>query len=128
MRKEDGRAIPNFISQALKGEPVTVYGDGSQTRSFCYITDLIDGIYRLMNSDLNEPVNIGNPNEMTLLALAKKIIELTKSKSKIEYRPLPKDDPKVRRPDITKAKKLLGWQPTIGLEEGLKKTIEYFKD
>ena len=127
MRANDGRAIPNFIDQALKNEPVTVYGDGSQTRSFCYVSDLIDGIYRLMQSKLNEPVNIGNPNEMTLLELAKKIIALTNSKSKIEYNPLPVNDPKVRRPDITKAKKELSWQPEVPLDEGLTTTINWFK-
>ena len=127
MREHDGRAIPNFIDQAIKGEPVTVYGDGLQTRSFCYVSDLIDGIYKLMQSSLNEPVNIGNPNEMTLLDLAKKIIQLTSSKSNIEYRPLPVNDPKVRRPDITKAKKELNWNPEIALDDGLKKTIEWFK-
>ena len=127
MRSHDGRAIPNFIDQALKGEPVTVYGDGSQTRSFCYVSDLIDGIYKLMNSDLNEPVNIGNPNEMTLLDLAKKIIELTGSKSRIEYKPLPINDPKVRRPDIAKAKSKLDWQPKVALDEGLKTTVNWFR-
>ena len=127
MRDHDGRAIPNFIDQALKGEPVTVYGDGSQTRSFCCVSDLIDGIYKLMNSDLNEPVNIGNQNEMTLLELAKKIIELTGSKSRIEYKPLPINDPKVRRPDIAKAKSKLDWQPKVALDEGLKTTVNWFK-
>ena len=127
MRDHDGRAIPNFIDQAIKGEPVTVYGDGLQTRSFCYVSDLIEGIYKLMQSSLNEPVNIGNPNEMTLLDLAKKIIQLTYSKSNIEYKPLPVNDPKVRRPDITKAKKELNWNPEIALDDGLKKTIEWFK-
>ena len=127
MRDHDGRAIPNFIDQAIKGEAVTVYGDGLQTRSFCYVSDLIEGIYKLMQSSLNEPVNIGNPNEMTLLDLAKKIIQLTYSKSNIEYKPLPVNDPKVRRPDITKAKKELNWNPEIALDDGLKKTIEWFK-
>ena len=127
MREQDGRAIPNFIDQALKNEPITVYGDGSQTRSFCYVTDLIAGIYKLMQSDLNEPVNIGNPNEMTLLDLARKVIELTGSKSPIEYKPLPEDDPKVRRPDITKAKKELAWQPMVSLNDGLKTTINWFE-
>ena len=127
MRDHDGRAIPNFIDQALKGEAVTVYGDGSQTRSFCYVTDLIDGIYKLMHSSLNEPVNIGNPNEMTLLELAEKIIQLTGSKSKIEYKPLPINDPKVRRPDIAKAKKELNWQPVVALNDGLKTTINWFE-
>jgi dTDP-glucose 4,6-dehydratase len=127
MRKQDGRAIPNFIDQALKDKPLTVYGNGSQTRSFCYITDLIDGIYKLMHSNLNEPVNLGNPNEMTVLELAKKIIELTDSRSNIIYETLPVDDPKVRRPDITKAKRELHWEPQVGLKEGLSNTIEWFK-
>ena len=127
MRDHDGRAIPNFIDQALKNEPLTVYGDGLQTRSFCYVTDLIAGIYKLMLSDLNEPVNIGNPNEMSLLSLAKKIIELTGSKSVIEYKSLPTDDPKVRRPDITKAQAQLGWQPVVSLDDGLENTIDWFK-
>ena len=126
MRGHDGRAIPNFIDQALKNEPITIYGDGSQTRSFCYVTDLISGIYKLMQSSLNEPTNIGNPNEMTILQLAEKIIQLTNSKSKIEYKPLPIDDPKVRRPDISKAKSKLNWQPVINLDMGLVKTIDYF--
>ena len=128
MRDHDGRAIPNFIDQALKNEPLTVYGDGLQTRSFCYVTDLIAGIYKLMLSDLNKPVNIGNPNEMSLLSLAKKIIELTNSKSTIEYKPLPTDDPKVRRPDITKAKARLDWQSVVSLDDGLKKTIDWFSN
>lgn len=128
MRDHDGRAIPNFIDQALKGEPLTVYGDGSQTRSFCYVTDLIAGIYKLMQSSLNEPVNIGNPNEMKLIGLAKKVIELTNSKSVIEYKPLPTDDPKVRKPDIAKAKKELNWKPKVKLEQGLKNTIDWFKN
>ncbi|MFH1645667.1 MAG: UDP-glucuronic acid decarboxylase family protein [Candidatus Omnitrophota bacterium] len=127
MRNHDGRAIPNFIDQALKGEPITIYGDGSQTRSFCYVTDLIDGIYRLMESDLHQPVNIGNPTEMTILELARKIIKLTGSASSIVYKGLPKDDPKVRRPDITRATKELHWQPEISLDDGLKKTIAWFK-
>ena len=126
MRNHDGRAIPNFIDQALKNEPLTVYGDGLQTRSFCYVTDLIAGIYKLMLSNLNEPVNIGNSNEMSLLSLAKKIIELTGSKSVIEYKSLPTDDPKVRRPDIAKAKAQLGWQSVVSLDDGLKKTIDWF--
>lgn len=127
MRSHDGRAIPNFIDQALKGEPITVYGNGSQTRSFCYVTDLIDGIYRLMRSDLCQPVNIGNPFEMTILELAQKIIELTGSSSIIDYKNLPKDDPKVRRPDITLAAAKLNWQPKVTLDEGLKNTIGWFK-
>lgn len=127
MRENDGRAIPNFINQALKNEPITVYGDGSQTRSFCYVSDLIDGIYKLLMSKEHDPVNIGNPNEMTLLKLARTIIKLTNSKSKIVHRPLPVDDPKVRRPDIKKARNILKWQPKVGLEKGLSATIAYFK-
>ena len=126
MRKNDGRAIPNFINQALKNKDVTVYGDGKQTRSFCFVSDLIEGIYLLSQSNIHEPVNIGNPDEWTIVELAKKIIELTKSKSKIVYKDLPKDDPKVRQPDITKAIKLLKWKTKIKLEEGLKETIEWF--
>jgi dTDP-glucose 4,6-dehydratase len=127
MRLRDGRAVPAFMSQALRDEDVTVFGDGTQTRSFCYISDLVDGIIRLMLSDLNEPVNIGNPAEMTIEEIAKVIIEMTGSKSKIVYRPLPTDDPKVRKPDITKARTLLGWEPKVPLREGLTKTIEYFR-
>ena len=127
MRKNDGRAIPTFINQALNNEDITVFGDGSQTRSFCYVSDLIDGIYKLLMSKANEPVNLGNPTEMTVAALAKEIIELTKSKSKIVFKPLPVDDPKIRRPDITKAKRLLNWSPKVSLEEGLQKTISFFK-
>ena len=127
MRHADGRAIPNFITQALNGEPLTVYGDGTQTRSFCFISDLIGGLARLMESPLNEPVNLGNSTEMALLELAKKIIHLTGSKSKIEFRPLPIDDPKQRRPDISKAKKFLKWEPLVSLEEGLHLTIEDFR-
>jgi len=127
MREHDGRAIPNFISQALNNKPITVYGSGLQTRSFCYISDLIDGIYRLLLSNEHNPVNIGNPNEMTLLALAKIIIKLTGSRSKIVFKPLPTDDPKVRRPNISKAKKLLKWQPKVDLETGLIRTINYFR-
>lgn len=128
MRKNDGRAIPNFIDQALHNYPITVYGKGSQTRSFCYVSDLINGIYKLMLSNLNTPTNIGNPNELSILGLAKVIIKLTKSKTKIVYKPLPNDDPKQRRPDISKAKKLLGWQSKVGLEKGLNATIEWFKE
>lgn len=126
MRANDGRVVPNFISQALNGEDITVYGNGSQTRSFCYVSDLVEGIYRLMISDCTDPVNIGNPAEMSVLDFAKVIIEMTGSKSKIIYEDLPIDDPKVRRPDITKAKKLLGWEPKVELREGLRQTIEYF--
>ncbi len=127
MRINDGRAVPTFISQALNGEDITVFGDGSQTRSFCYVSDLVEGIYRLMMSDESEPVNIGNPNEMTVFQLAERILKKTGSKSKIIFKPLPVDDPKQRRPDISKAKKLLKWEPVVSLEEGLDKTIEYFK-
>ncbi len=127
MRKKDGRVVPTFISQALANEPLTVFGDGSQTRSFCYVSDMIEGIYKLTLSDVNEPINLGNPQEMSILDFAKKIIELTKSKSKIVYKPLPKDDPKVRRPDISKAKKLLNWKPKVSLEEGLERTINWFR-
>jgi dTDP-glucose 4,6-dehydratase len=127
MRVEDGRAIPAFLSQALKNEDVTVFGDGSQTRSLCYVSDLIDGICRLMMSDVVDPVNIGNPREMTIRELAEAIIKLTGSKSRIVTRPLPIDDPKVRQPDITRARTLLGWEPRIGLEEGLKTTLAYFR-
>lgn len=127
MRKNDGRAIPNFINQALKNEPITVYGKGTQTRSFCYVTDLIEGIYLLSQSDVHEPVNLGNQSELKIIDLAKRIISLTGSKSKIVYKALPIDDPKVRQPDITKAKKLLKWKPSIKLEEGLRETIKWFQ-
>lgn len=127
IRGNDGRAIPAFISHALANKPITVFGKGSQTRSFCYISDLAEGIMRLMKSDINDPVNIGNPGEYTILQLAKEIIRLAGSKSKIVFKPLPVDDPKVRRPDITKAKRFLKWQPKVGLEEGLTRTIEWFR-
>lgn len=127
MRVNDGRAIPNFIMQALTGKPITVYGDGSQTRSFCYITDQVDGLFKLLMSGENEPVNIGNPEEIPLIDIAKEIIELTKSNSKIIFEDLPVNDPKVRQPDITKAKTILGWEPKINRRMGLEKTIEYFK-
>ncbi|MBI3026858.1 SDR family oxidoreductase [Candidatus Woesearchaeota archaeon] len=127
MRKNDGRAVPNFINQALKNEPITVYGNGKQTRSFCYISDLIDGIYKLAMSTINGPVNMGNPEEHTILEFAEKIRELAKSKSKLEFKPLPIDDPHVRCPDISKARKALNWKPKIELGEGLSKTIEWFK-
>ncbi len=127
MRIKDGRAIPNFIAQALKDEDVTVYGDGAQTRSFCYITDLVEGIYRLLMSDYNLPVNIGNPHEMTVAGMAKEIISLTGSKSRIVQMSLPEDDPKVRQPDITRAKTILGWEPRVELREGLRHTIGYFR-
>jgi dTDP-glucose 4,6-dehydratase len=127
MRVEDGRAIPAFASQALRGEDVTVFGDGSQTRSVCYVSDLIEGIYRLMLSDYALPVNIGNPEELTMLQLAREIIALTKSTSKIIYKDLPTDDPKVRQPDITKARAILGWEPKVNRAEGLARTLEYFR-
>ncbi len=128
MRKKDGRAIPNFITQVLKNEPITIYGKGDQTRSFCFVSDLIEGLYLLSQSDMHEPVNIGNPVELKIIDLAKKIIKLTGSKSKIVYKELPKDDPKVRQPDIKRAKELLKWNPKIRLEEGLKETIKWFKE
>jgi len=128
MRIEDGRAIPAFVSQALRGEEVTVFGDGSQTRSVCYVDDLVDGIVRLLHSDEQDPVNIGNPDELTMAELATEIIRLTGSSSPIVFRPLPDDDPKVRKPDITKARTLLHWEPTIQREQGLKRTIEYFRE
>ncbi len=127
MRVRDGRAVPAFMSQALRNEDVTVFGDGSQTRSFCYVSDLVDGIIRMMESSENSPINIGNPTEMTIKQIAETIIEMTGSTSKIIYQPLPEDDPKVRRPDITRARTLLGWEPKVDLREGLTKTIEYFR-
>jgi dTDP-glucose 4,6-dehydratase len=127
MRLRDGRAVPAFMSQALTGEDVTIFGTGQQTRSFCYVTDLVDGIIRLMNSNVNDPVNIGNPQEMTIDQIARMIIKLTGSKSNLVYRPLPEDDPKVRQPDITRARTLLGWEPKVGLEEGLTRTLDYFR-
>lgn len=127
MRVEDGRAIPAFLSQALKNADVTVFGDGSQTRSLCYVSDLVDGIYRLMESNLPDPVNIGNPNEMTIRQLAETIIAITGSKSRIVHQPLPADDPKVRQPDITRARTLLGWEPKVSLRDGLEPTIAYFR-
>jgi dTDP-glucose 4,6-dehydratase len=128
MRREDGRVVPNFIAQALRNEDLTVYGDGGQTRSFCYVSDLVEGILRLLRSDYALPVNIGNPREMTVLQFAKLIIELTGSRSGIAYKPLPVDDPKVRQPDITRARKLLGgWEPVVAVEEGLRRTIDYFR-
>jgi dTDP-glucose 4,6-dehydratase len=127
MRLNDGRAIPNFLKQALTGKELTAYGDGTQTRSFCYVCDLIEGIYRLLMSNINDPTNIGNPVEMTIQQMAKKILQATGSHSKISYKPLPDDDPKVRQPNIEKAVKYLGWEPQVKLDEGLKMTIEYFK-
>ena len=127
MRVNDGRAVPTFIPQALKGEDITVFGDGRQTRSFTYITDLVDGIVRLMTSDLHDPVNIGNPHELTIEQIARTIIRMTGSSSRIVYRDLPVDDPKVRQPDITRARTLLGWEPKVDLERGLEQTIAYFR-
>jgi dTDP-glucose 4,6-dehydratase len=127
MRLDDGRALPTFMSQALRGENITVYGDGSQTRSFCYVDDLVDGIYRLLLSEYTMPVNIGNPSEITLLEFAEEVLKLTGSKSKIVFEPLPQDDPRQRQPNITKARNILGWEPKIDRHEGLKRTLEYFK-
>ncbi|MDQ6631591.1 MAG: GDP-mannose 4,6-dehydratase, partial [Verrucomicrobiota bacterium] len=127
MRLNDGRVVPAFISQALKNKPVTIFGKGTQTRSFCYCSDLIEGIYRLMMSHTNEPVNIGNPNEMTMLQFAQEIIKATHSRSKMVFKPLPQDDPQQRKPDITRAKTFLKWTPKVSLAEGLVKTIEYFR-
>lgn len=127
MRLNDGRVVPNFICQALKGKPITVYGDGDQTRSFCYVSDLINGIYKLAMSDINDPVNIGNPEEYTINDFAQKIKALVGAKSKIVYKPLPENDPRVRQPDIRKAKKELGWKPQFSLDKGLERTVEWFK-
>jgi len=127
MRVNDGRAVPTFIAQALKGEELTIFGSGDQTRSFCYITDLVDGILRLAGSSTNDPVNIGNPHEMSITDIARTIIRMTGSSSRLAFRPLPTDDPKVRQPDITRARTLLGWEPQVGLEEGLTSTIAYFR-
>ena len=126
MRLKDGRVVPNFVSQALRGEPLTVYGDGSQTRSFCYVSDLVDGIYRLLMSNETEPTNIGNPAEMTVLQFAETINELTGNKGGIRREPLPVDDPKQRQPDITKARRILGWEPKVGLQDGMRQTIDWF--
>jgi dTDP-glucose 4,6-dehydratase len=127
MRLRDGRVVPAFVSQALTNKPITIFGDGKQTRSFCYVADLIEGIYRLMMSDYALPVNIGNPHELTMVEFAREIIRATGSKSRLTFKPLPQDDPKQRRPDITKARTLLKWEPQVPLAEGLKKTIEYFR-
>jgi dTDP-glucose 4,6-dehydratase len=128
MRLDDGRALPNFMVQALRGEDITVYGNGTQTRSFCYVDDLIEGIKKLLDSDVPDPVNLGNPEEVTILDFAKEIVRLTGSKSRIIFCPLPRNDPKVRQPDITKAKTILGWGPKISREEGLRRTLQYFKE
>jgi dTDP-glucose 4,6-dehydratase len=127
MRLDDGRALPNFMVQALKGEDITVYGNGTQTRSFCYVDDLIEGIKKLLDSGEAEPVNLGNPEEITILDFANEIVKLTGSKSRISYSPLPQNDPKVRQPDITKAKTILGWEPNVSRREGLRRTLQYFQ-
>ena len=128
MRLDDGRALPTFMGQALRGEPITVFGDGSQTRSFCYVDDLVEGILRLLFSDEVDPVNIGNPEEISILDFAREVVELIGSQSEISFRPLPADDPKVRRPDITKARQLLGWEPTVSRRKGLARTLAYFQE
>jgi dTDP-glucose 4,6-dehydratase len=127
MRLTDGRAIPTFVRQALAGQPLTVNGDGSQTRSFCYVSDLVEGIWRLMHAPANDPVNLGNPREMTLLDLAKRILRLSGSRSEIVFTSLPVDDPKVRQPDIARARALLGWEPVVDVEEGLRQTLEWYR-
>ncbi len=127
MRLEDGRALPAFMGQGLRGEDLTVFGDGTQTRSFCYVDDLVEGIFRLLSSEEGYPVNLGNPDEITLLELANRILGVTGSKSRIAYRPLPEDDPKLRRPDIGKARRLLGWEPRVSLDEGLQRVLPYFR-
>jgi len=126
MRKDDGRVVPTFVNQALKGQPLTVFGDGSQTRSFCYVSDLVEGIYKLMVSEINEPVNLGSPDEMSILDFARSMLEITRSQSKVTYKPLPENDPRVRRPDISRARKYLKWQPKVELREGLKETLAWF--
>jgi len=128
MRAHDGRVVPAFITQALAGKPLTIFGDGSQTRSFCFVSDLIEGIYRLLLSDLNEPCNIGNPNEMTIKQFAEIVAKLTGTEGNITFEPLPTDDPKVRQPDISRAKEKLGWEPKVSLEDGIRQTIEYFRE
>jgi dTDP-glucose 4,6-dehydratase len=127
MRLDDGRVLPNLMGQALRGEPLTIYGDGSQTRSFCYVSDLVEGIFRLLATDFHEPVNLGNPHEVLILDFAKEILALTGSRSPLAFKPLPQDDPKVRRPDIERARRLLGWEPKVDREEGLSRTLEYFR-
>jgi dTDP-glucose 4,6-dehydratase len=127
MRLDDGRVVPAFIGQALTGQPLTIFGDGSQTRSFCYVSDLIDGIFRLMMSDFHEPVNIGNPREMTIRQFAEEILRITGAACQIEHKPLPVDDPKVRQPDITRAKTILGWEPKVDFDKGIRETIEFFR-
>ncbi|GIV60643.1 MAG: hypothetical protein KatS3mg043_1732 [Rhodothermaceae bacterium] len=128
MRLDDGRALPTFMAQALRGEPITVFGDGSQTRSFQYIDDLVEGIYRLLMSDCVEPVNIGNPDEISILDFAREVVRLTGSRSEIVFKPLPQDDPKVRQPDISRAREVLGWMPRVDRAEGLRRTLQYFQE
>ncbi len=128
MRPRDGRVVPTFIQQALDGEPLTVFGDGTQTRSFCYVDDLVEGIWRLLQSDTNEPVNLGNPHEMTVLEFAELVLELTGGGGPIQHRQLPEDDPKIRQPDISRAREILGWEPRVPLRAGLERTIAYFRD
>jgi dTDP-glucose 4,6-dehydratase len=127
MRLDDGRVLPNFMGQALRGEPLTVYGDGSQTRSFCYVDDLVNGIEKVLFTDFHEPINLGNPDEVTILQFAHEILKLSGSKSKITFKPLPQDDPRVRKPDITRARQLLGWEPRVPRQEGLRRTLDYFQ-
>jgi dTDP-glucose 4,6-dehydratase len=127
MRRNDGRAVPNFITQALHGEPLTIYGDGSQTRSLCYVDDLIEGIVRLLETDYSEPVNLGNPEEVSMLELADIIRHLSGSRSELIRKPLPEDDPKQRQPDITRARQILEWEPRVSMEEGLRRTIAWFR-
>jgi dTDP-glucose 4,6-dehydratase len=127
MRLDDGRVVPNLMGQALRGEPLTVYGDGSQTRSFCYVADLVEGICRLLPTDFHDPVNLGNPNEVSILDFAREILELSGSESRIVFQPLPQDDPKVRKPDITRARELLGWEPTVDRRDGMRRTMEFFR-
>src|SRR5262249_57813949 len=127
MRLDDGRVLPNLMGQALRGEPLTVYGDGSQTRSFCYVDDLVEGIVRLLGADFHEPVNLGNPDEVTILEFAEEILTLSGSRSEVVYKPLPQDDPKVRKPDIGRARSLLGWEPRVSRHDGLRRTLEYFQ-
>ena len=127
MRLDDGRVLPNFMGQALRGEPITIYGDGKQTRSFCHVSDLVDGIVRLMESETPYPVNIGNPSEITILQFAEEILELSGSASKLEFKPLPQDDPKIRQPDITRARQILGWEPKVSRRDGLARTLEHFR-
>lgn len=127
MRLDDGRVLPNFMGQALRGEPITIYGDGKQTRSFCHVSDLVDGIVRLMESDTPYPVNIGNPSEITILQFAEEILELSGSRSQLDFKPLPQDDPKIRQPDITRARQILGWEPKVSRRDGLARTLEHFR-